>query len=147
MAIHIEFENKPLLIPQANDPCDLWISYFKQLEKLLGGTNAKMIWLITWKSNASVSCTTSPVFNKWLKKQKLDVSNIASQSIADLSEIGSNLFGLGKQLSKILSIGIPIVLAVVLISIIVILRNTTKNTDVTDLTALTPTGRISKLLS
>lgn len=146
MAIHIEFENKPLLIPETSDPCDLWISYFKQLEKLLGHSNAKMIWLITWKSNGSVSCPTSVSFNKWLKKQKLDVSNIASQSIADLSEIGSNFFGLGKQLSKILSIGVPIVLTVVLISIIMILRNTTKNADITDLTALTPTGRISKLL-
>ena len=147
MAIHIEFENKPLLIPEASDPCDLWISYFKQLKKLLGHSNAKMIWLITWKSNTPASCGTSPVFNKWLKKQKLDVSNIASQSIADLSEIGANLFGLGKQLSKVLAVGVPILLAVILITIIVVLRNTTKNADVTDLAALTPTGRISKLLS
>jgi hypothetical protein len=71
---------------------------------------------------------------------------MATRTIADLSEIGGNLFGLGKNLTKILSIGVPIILAVTLIGIIAMLRNTTKNADVSDLAMLTPAGRSLKLL-
>ena len=102
--------------------------------------------MFTWKSNGSASCTTSPNFNKWLNQNNLDVSNMATRTIADLSEIGGNLFGLGKNLTKILSIGVPIILAVTLIGIIAMLRNTTKNADVSDLAMLTPAGRGIKLL-
>ena len=72
---------------------------------------------------------------------------MATRTISDLSEIGGNLFGLGKNLTKILSIGVPVILGIVLVGIIVLLRNSTKNTDVTDLAMLTPAGRGLKLLS
>ena len=72
---------------------------------------------------------------------------MATRTIADLSEIGGNIFGLGKNLTKILSIGVPVILAVVLVGIIVLLRNTSKDADITDLAMLTPAGRGMKLLS
>lgn len=147
MAIQVNLDNRIFLIPEADDPCDFWTSYFAKLRSELGKENAKMIWLITWKTNGSNACTTSPNFNKWLQKNDLDVSNMVTRTIADLSEIGGNLFGLGKNLTKILSIGVPVILGVVLVGIIVLLRNSTKNTNVTDLTMLTPAGRGLKLLS
>jgi len=146
MAIQVNVDNRIFLVPEADDPCDFWTSYYAKLKNELGKENAKMIWLITWKSNGSVSCTTSPNFNKWLNQNNLDVSNMATRTIADLSEIGGNLFGLGKNLTKILSIGIPVILAVVLVGIIVLLRNSSKNADVSDLAMLTPAGRGLKLL-
>lgn len=147
MAIQVNLDNRIFLIPEADDPCDFWTSYFAKLKSELGKENAKMIWLITWKTNGSATCTTSPNFNKWLQKNNLDVSNMATRTISDLSEIGGNLFGLGKNLTKILSIGVPVILGIVLVGIIVLLRNSTKNADVTDLAMLTPTGRGLKLLS
>jgi hypothetical protein len=146
MAIQVNIDNRIFLVPEADDPCDFWTSYYAKLKRELGKENAKMVWLITWKSNGSASCTTSPNFNKWLNQNNLDVSNMATRTIADLSEIGGNLFGLGKNLTKILSIGVPIILAVTLIGIIAMLRNTTKNADVSDLAMLTPAGRGLKLL-
>ncbi len=146
MAIQINIENRIFLVPEADDPCDFWTSYFTKLKSELGQENAKMIWLITWKSNGSSSCTTSPNFNKWLHKNNLDVSNMATRTIADISEIGGNIFGLGKNLTKILSIGVPVILAVVLVGIILLLRNTSKNADLSDVAMLTPAGRGLKLL-
>lgn len=147
MAIQVNLDNRIFLIPEVDDPCDFWTSYFGKLKSELGKENAKMIWLITWKTNGSTACATSPNFNNWLRKNNLDVSNMATRTIADLSEIGGNLFGLGKNLTKILSIGVPVILGIVLVGIIVLLRNSTKNTDVTDLAMLTPAGRGLKLLS
>ena len=147
MAIQVNLDNRIFLIPEVDDPCDFWTSYFGKLKSELGKENAKMIWLITWKTNGSATCTTSPNFNKWLQKNNLDVSNMATRTISDLSEIGGNLFGLGKNLTKILSIGVPVISGIVLVGIIVLLRNSTKNTDVTDLAMLTPAGRGLKLLS
>lgn len=147
MAIQINVDNRIFLVPEADDPCDFWTSYFTKLKSEIGQENAKMIWLITWKSNGSASCTTSPSFNKWLNQNNLDVSNMATRTIADLSEIGGNIFGLGKNLTKILSIGVPVILAVVLVGIIVLLKNSAKNAEVSDLAMLTPAGRGLKLLS
>jgi hypothetical protein len=49
-------------------------------------------------------------------------------------------------MTKILSIGIPIVLIIVLIGIVIVLRNSTKGATIKDLMALTPAGRTAKLL-
>ena len=146
MAIQIQVEKHIFLVPEADDACDFWTSYYKQLKKKLGKQNAKMIWLVTWKSNGSTFCTTSPTFNKWLKSNDLDVSNMATRTIADISEISGNILGFGKNMTKILSIGIPILLIVVLIGIVIVLRNTTKNATVKDFAALSPAGRGLKLL-
>ena len=146
MAIQVNIDNRIFLVPEADDPCDFWTSYFTKLKSELGQENAKMIWLITWKSNGAASCTTSPNFNKWLNQNNLDVSNMATRTIADLSEIGGNIFGLGKSLTKVLSIGVPVILAVVLVGVIVLLKNSAENADVSDLAMLTPAGRGLKLL-
>ena len=71
---------------------------------------------------------------------------MATRSIADISEIGGNIFGLGKSLTKILSIGVPVILTITLILIVVVLRNSAKDADITDLAMLTPAGRATKLL-
>lgn len=146
MAKQVTIQNTSFLIPEADDPCDFWTSYYAKLKKEVGQDNAKMLWLVTWKTNGSALCTTSPSFNKWLLKNELDVSNMATRSIADISEIGGNIFGLGKSLTKILSIGVPVILTITLILIVVVLRNSAKNADITDLAMLTPAGRATKLL-
>ena len=146
MAIEASAYNTSFLIPEANDPCALWVGYYAKLKREVGTENAKMLWLVTWKNQGSSSCLTNPSFNSWLQKNKIDVSNVTTRTIADLSEIGSNFLGMGKNITKILSIGLPVVLGTVLIGLIVIIRNSAKNADVTDLAMLTPVGRGLKLL-
>ena len=146
MAIQIQVENQLFVVPESDDACDFWTSYYGQLKKKLGSKNAKMIWLVTWKSNGSVFCTTSPTFLKWLRANDLDVSNMATRTIADISEIGGNILGFGKNMTKILSIGTPIVLIIVLIGIVMVLRNSAKGATIKDVLALTPAGSTAKLL-
>lgn len=141
MPIEINIENKSFLVPESNDPCELWVGYFNALKAAVGATHARTIWLVTWKTNGSSSCTTNGNFNKWLTKNKIDVSTAATRAIADASEIGSNFMGLGKNLSKVASIAVPITLSLLLAMIGLILWNTAKKADVTDLAMLTPVGK------
>lgn len=146
MAIQVQVNNTSFLIPEGDDPCAIWVGYFSKLQKELGKSNARTLWLVTWKEKGAVSCLTNPSFNNWLQKNDIDVSNAATRTVADLSEIGGNVMGISKNLTKVFSIGVPIVLAVALLSVLIILRNTTKNADLTDLSMLTPMGRGLKLL-
>lgn len=141
MPIEINIQNKSYIVPESNDPCELWVGYFNTLKATVGTTNARTIWLVTWKTNGSSSCTTNGDFNKWLKKNRIDVSSAATRAIADASEIGSNFMGLGKNLSKVVSIAVPVTLTLLLAVIGLILWNTAKKTDATDLAMLTPMGR------
>lgn len=141
MPIEINIQNKSYIVPESNDPCELWVGYFNALKATVGTTNARTIWLVTWKTNGSYSCTTNGDFNKWLKKNRIDVSSAATRAIADASEIGSNFMGLGKNLSKVVSIAVPVTLTLLLAVIGLILWNTAKKTDATDLAMLTPMGR------
>jgi len=141
MPIEIKIQNKSFLVPESNDPCELWVGYFNSLKADLGTSNARTLWLVTWKTNGSSSCTTNGNFNRWLKKNNMDVSSAATRAIADASEIGSNFMGLGKNLSKVAAIGIPVTLVLILTVIGTILWNTGKNANVKDLAMLTPMGR------
>ena len=141
----IRIGKKTFLIPEEGSPCDLWKSYYDQLRKEVGKDNAKTIWLITWGQNGSTSCTTNSDFNKWLKKHDMDVSNASTRAIADLSSIGGNILGFGKNMTKILSIGTPILLGGAALVILVLLINTARKGDVSDLAALHPAGRAAKL--
>ena len=147
MSKALTVNNYSFVIPEKDDPCDLWIGYFDALKKSVGHDHAKTLWLITWKSNGAVSCTTRPAFNQWMDTQGLDVSNIATRTISDLSQIQSNFFGLGKNLTKVVAIGIPVILIALLIGILVIGKKAVDSTDIEDLKMLTPVGRASKLLS
>ncbi|QKX05370.1 hypothetical protein HN014_10735 [Aquimarina sp. TRL1] len=140
----LQIENKHFLIPEKKDPCELWVSYFNSLKKQVGTSNARTLWLITWKYNGNTQCSTNPNFNKWLQSNQIDVSTIASRTLADFSAIGSNILGFGKNISTVLQWGIPLTLAGLLIGIIVVLWRTSKTMEVSDLTMLTPTGRAMK---
>ena len=141
MPVEIKIDNKTFLIPESNDPCELWVGYFNTLKNVVGNDHARTIWLVTWKTNGSASCTTNSSFNSWLHKNKIDVSSAATRAIADASEIGSNFMGLGKNLSKIASIALPVTLTLLLAIIGLILWNTAKKVDASDVAMLTPMGR------
>lgn len=141
MPIEINIQNKSFLVPESNDPCELWVGYFNSLKADLGAENARTIWLVTWKTNGSASCTTNANFNTWLQKNNIDVSNAATRAIADAAQIGNNFMGLGKNLSKVASIAIPVTLSLLLALIGLILWNTAKKASVSDVAALTPVGR------
>jgi len=145
MAIEIAIKKRKFLIPESGDPCDLWRAYFSKLKKEVGHENAKMIWLITWSKNGDTSCTTNADFNRFLKKNEIDVSSAATRAVADISAIGGNILGLGKNLTKIISVGVPVALTVVLVVILIMLFNTAKKADATDLAMLHPAGRAAKL--
>jgi len=72
------------------------------------------------------------------------VSSAATRAVADVSAIGGNILGLGKNLSKVVSVAVPIVLAGGLLVILIILFNTAKKKDVSDVAAFTPVGRAMK---
>lgn len=141
----ITIDNKVFLIPESGSPCDLWRAYFDQLKKEVGVKNARRIWLLTWSKNGSSSCTTSAEFNRWLSKNEIDVSTAASRAIADLSQIGGNVLGLGKNITRMITIGVPVALGTVGLIVLVILLNTAKKTDATAVATLTPAGRLGKL--
>lgn len=145
MAIQVTAKNKKFLIPQKGDPCALWQGYYNSLKKEIGAENARMIWLITWNENGSSTCTTSAEFNRFLQQNKIDVSSAATRAVADISAMGGNILGLGKTLTKVISIGVPVVLTVVLIGIIIMLIKTAKKADIGDLATITPAGRAAKL--
>ncbi len=141
----INVGNSTYFIPGKGSPCELWKSYYEDLRKSVGRDNAKTIWLVTWSEVGAVSCTTNADFNKWLKRHDMDVSNASTRAIADLSGIGGNLLGLGKNMTKIVSVGAPILLGGTTLLILILLINTFRNKDISDLAMLTPTGRATKL--
>jgi len=114
-------------IPTSDSPCEMWKGYFTRLKKVVGRENAKLIWLLTWQENGAVSCTTNADFNRWLTNNDIDVSSAATRVAADLSKVGQNVLGLGKRLTGLLSIGLPIAIAVVLVISLVLAYNTTRN--------------------
>lgn len=144
---NIQIGNRHFFIPEKDSPCDIWKTYFQQLQKAVGKENARLIWLVTWAENGSASCTTKPKFNKWLKKQELDVSNAATRTVADISQIGQNFLGLGKRLTSILSIGIPIALAGILAVVLIILINTAKKADLATIGKLANPSSKMRLLT
>ncbi|WP_010182439.1 hypothetical protein [Aquimarina agarilytica] len=146
MALSIQVNNSTLLVPESTDPCPIWVSYYNVLQREVGKHHAKMLWLLTWKSNANSGCLTEPSFSNWLKDKELHVSNITSRSIADLSEISGNFLGLGKKMSKVVAIGVPALAVVVLLGAILVLKNSTKEISITDLASLTPVGKGLKFL-
>ena len=137
----ITVKNEVFHIPDSNSPCDLWRTYFTKLKSKMGKENAKTIWLMTWGAHSPEFCTTNADFNKWLKRNDIDVSNAATRAIADLSKIGGNILGLGKNMTKIVSVGAPILLGVVTIAITIIVINSSKKMTVADLVAAHPGGR------
>ncbi|WP_025663286.1 hypothetical protein [Aquimarina megaterium] len=141
MPVEVNIQNKSFLIPESGDPCEIWVGYFNSLKADLGTNNARTIWLVTWKTNGASSCTTNGKFNEWLRKNKIDVSSAATRAIADASQIGSNFMGLGKNLSKVASVALPVTLTLVLVMIGMVLWNTAKKADVTDIASITPMGK------
>jgi len=137
----IKVNNITVLIPEKDSPCDTWKSYYDQLRKLFGKSNAKGIWLMTWSKRGAVSCTTNPAFNKWLHGIDINVSNAATKTLSDFNEMRSNIFGFGKTLTKVLAVGIPVTLMVVLFAIIFSLYKSSQNMEATDLLNSTPIGR------
>lgn len=142
MPIGIKIQNTSFVVPESGDPCEIWVNYYNSLKAKLGTANARTIWLVTWKNNGASSCTTNASFNNWLQKNKIDVSSAATRAIADASAIGSNFMGLGKNLSKVASIAIPVTLTLLLSMIALVLWNTAKKTEVGDLAKLTPVGKL-----
>jgi hypothetical protein len=135
----VSVDQKVFVIPDSGSPCDQWINYFIQLKKEVGSNNAKTIWLVTWSKNGTLSCTTNADFNKFIKRNDIDVSIAATRAIADFSEIGGNILGMGKTLSKLFAIGVPLLLGSVFAVVILLLIKAAKKTDAIDL-ALLATG-------
>ena len=142
----INIDSIALVVPQKNDPCDLWITYFDRLQQLVGKSHAKTLWLITWKSERAIGCTTRPAFNNWLSKKGIDVSNLATRTIADVSAIQGNIFGLGKSLTKVLAIGAPLLLIALIVGVFMVGKKAVSASDQVDIASLTPLGKATKLL-
>ena len=110
--------NKVWEIPESNSACEQWRIYFSKLKSEFGQENARMIWLITWQTNGSTSCTTNAGFNDWLKKNNIDVSSASTRAIADMSQIGSNILGFGKNITGMLQVALPATLGIGLIIVL-----------------------------
>ncbi len=145
MALELTVKKKVFIIPEPGDPCDIWRAYFSKLKSEVGKENAKMLWLITWSKNGSSTCTTNEDFNKFLKKNEIDVSSAATRAIADVSAIGSNVLGLNKNLTKVISIGVPVALSAILLFILILLFNVARKTEPKDLVMMYPGGRAARM--
>lgn len=136
-----------IIIPEKSSECSEWISYFKKLEQLFGAEDAKTLWLKTWQVNGSVTtCTSRSDFNAFFKKQDIDVTNLATSAIANAADLGGSILGLGKGITKVLTVGVPIVLTAVILAILYAIVKVSQNTTVSDIAALTPQGRMANLL-
>ncbi len=141
MSIQLKVANHAFVVPEANDPCELWVNYYNSLVSVVGVANARTIWLVTWKHNGSNVCTTNTNFNTWLQKNKIDVSSIATRFIADSAAIGGNFMNLSKRISSVAMVAVPITLSLVIAMIGWVLWNTAKKADASDLAMLTPMGK------
>jgi hypothetical protein len=136
-----------IIVPEKSSECSEWISYFKKLEEKFGAENAKTIWLKTWQVNGStVTCTSRPDFNAFFKKHDIDVTNLATSAVASAADLGGSILGLGKGVTKVLTYGVPIVLAAVIAAILYALVRVSKNSSAADIAALTPQGRVATIL-
>lgn len=135
-----------IVIPESSAECSEWIAYFSKLQKKFGDQNARVIWLKTWAVNGSTSCTTKSDFNAFLKKHQIDVSNMATAAIAGISDLGGDILGMGKGITKILTYGVPVVLALVIGTILYSIVRVTKNATPADILKLTPEGQVAALL-
>ena len=146
----ITIEKKTIHVPEQGSPCELWKTYLKELQ-YFGKNTAKTAWLLTWQKNGSTSCTTNASFNKWLKRNDIDVSSAATRAVADLSAIQGNIFGFGKKLTGVGSLTPIILIAVGLgisVLLFVVLYNTIKknNVDAGDVaSAILPQTRLASL--
>ena len=122
----IEMDGRVFLIPEPESPCDLWRSYFSKLKEAVGSENARMLWLLTWQANGDGYCTTNAEFNRWLSRNRIDVSSAATRAVADVGQIGSNMLGLGRNFTKVLSVGIPILAGAGLLLVLYFLFRTAK---------------------
>ena len=143
--------NKTIHIPDKGSSCQLWKTYYKELLHY-GRNTAKTAWLLTWNENGSSSCTTNADFNKWLKRNDIDVSSAATRAVADLSAIQGNILGFGKKLSGVASVTPLILIAAGLgtsVLLFIILYNTIKKNDVDagDVAALFPQTRVTAIAS
>ena len=143
--MEVTVKGKLFVIPEKDSPCGLWKSYFNKLKFEVGKDHAKMIWLLTWGELKNSSCPTNPEFNKWLKSNDMEVANAGQRAIADLSQIGGNVLGLGKKLTNLLSNGLPIVTVIVVVIGLILIWNTVKESSVIDVAEITPMGRTAKL--
>lgn len=143
----LKVENTTLYVPDSSSPCETWKTYFAQLKGAVGKSNARTLWLFTWDQAGDTGCTTSSDFNRWLKANGLDVSNAATRALADVSGLGEHMLGLGKNLTKVVSLGVPVLLAIIVLVVGITLVRVGKNADLGDLAMLTPAGRVAHLSS
>ena len=122
-----------LIIPEKGSSCSLWESYYEELKQVTGKKNAKVLWLVTWKENGSSACLVKSGFVAWLNSHDLDVTNAATNAIADLSDIGDNLLGLGKGLTRLIRTGAPVALAIATVLMLFTAFRTAKSIDLTAL--------------
>ena len=132
MTTTIKVRDKTFFVPGKDAPCDQWRSYFDQLKRHTGTRNARLLWLETWRVNGSDFCTTNAGFNKWLAQNRIDVSSALTRGVADASEIGSNILGLGKNLTKYISIAIPVFSAMVALILLYFLFRTAQTSELGD---------------
>ena len=97
-------------------------------------------------NGSTTACTTRPDFNAFFKKQDIDVTNLATSTIASAADLGGSILGLGKGFTKVLMYGVPIVLTVVLAAIVYAVVKVSKNTTASDIAMLTPQGRVAGIL-
>ncbi len=137
----ITVRNKTYLIPDSSSHKEQWKIYLDTLRKVTGFANAKQIWLVTWQANGNTLLTTDAEFNQWAKRHDIDVSNAATRAVADISKMGGNLLGLGKNITKMIQVGIPVTAGIILLLVVLFAAKTVKNTDIKDVVQMTPVGK------
>ena len=133
--------NQTLLVPESGSPCEAWKTYFDQLKSMVGTDYARQLWLYTWDFEGASACTSDPHFSKWLLKHDLDVTNVATRALADFSEVGSNVLGLGKTLTGMTRYAVPALLILTLLLVVYLVPKLSKSESLSQMAMLTPYGR------
>ncbi len=137
-------------VPDGNWNCSQWINYHKELKDSFGKGNANTIWLYSWQklgqegilSSLIGNCAQDPDFNNYFDKQGINVGNALDESVASISQIGNNIFGLGEMATKVIMYGVPVVLIMILVPVSMFLFRAGKSASVSDVASFTPVGRL-----
>ena len=135
-------------IPSSNSGCSEWIAYHKQLIKpsMLGKGNGGIVWLKTWGCFGSSTCTTNSDFNKYFAKYDINVSTALTSSLAGIGDLGSGMLGVGKTLMGVITIGVPVALAITVIPIGIFLFRQAKTASLKYVANVIPAGRAAKMM-
>lgn len=102
-------------IPDSQSPCDMWMTYHKDLKQKFGSNDGKVIWINSWNYAGHDSCALDSSFSKYFEREDIKVGNIATNFYGGALQLGSDIFGIVGNTAKVVKVLIPLTIAAVVV--------------------------------